>query len=409
MNRDRLSRKWKGDTTKKQRLKSFGGLTFFKDFWNSSINADYSVGSPIGTFTRSAASDICTYVNSDGVIQSASGTALPRYQGGYYDATGFHTQSGLMIEATATNLVPKSQVFNDAVWTASVLMTVGDNETSSPDGTVNAGILASGDVNSTLILTTSVTARTFSVWLKRSAGTGNVDITANGGTGWTTVTLSSSDWRRFQVTAASALQTCGIRLVTSGDEVYIWGAQFETSPYATSYIPTTSAAATRNAESLTYAIVGNRTAATESIFIKFAPESTFANDGVGRVLLSSDTKNRQFAKVAGGTVVQFKPNSTDSGTSLSDATTIPTANTSYVVTGIAYGATAATNSRIYMDGVSENFDITDYISPAWGTNFYIGSSNSGTTQLNGIIQSIAMFSDAKDATTVSTITNILNS
>jgi len=72
--------------------------------------------------------------------------------------------------------------------------------------------------------TAEAVSYTFGVWLKRKTGTGNIQIAADSGT-WTTVTITSS-WALYTVTQtpAAGSKSAGIRIVTSGDEVYAWGA-----------------------------------------------------------------------------------------------------------------------------------------------------------------------------------------
>ena len=396
-------------TSMVQQLQAIGGLTFFKDYRENkaSLNADFSVGSPTATYnaTRSASAP-ATYVDGTGVIQLLTTSDVRRRQGGYYDATGFHVQSGEMIETPAENLVPKSKVFNDATWTASNL-TPADNEVLSPDGTTNAASLTATAANGSLLLATSVTAQTFSVWLKRKTGTGTVKITANGGTNWTEVTLTTS-WRRFQETRASASQKCGIQIVTDTDAVYVWGAQFEDWPHATSFVPTTSVARTRPAETLKYVISGNRTAAIETMIVKFASDSNFANDGKNRYLLATDTKNRLLYKVSNLTTVKGMANSTDSSAAHVTSTSSLLGNTSYIVAVVMYGETAATNMEIYFNGVSEATDADNYTANAWGTSFYVGDSVGGGDHLNGIVQSVVFYNRALSAPEVVLVGSILN-
>lgn len=395
------------------RFKSLGTLTFFKDFRiGDSLAADYSVGSPAATFTASrSASTPATYVDGQGRIQLVTASNVPRFQGGYYDSTGFHAKKGLMMERASTNLVPKSSVIDDATWTeTNTVAANADAGSSSPDGTATAPSLTASADNGTLLLATAVTAQTYSVWLKRKTGTGAVSITANGGTGYTTVTLTTS-WGRFQVTTASASQTCGIKLATNTDAVYVWGNQFENLPYATSFIPTTTAALTRNVESLSYLNAGNRTAATESVFIKFAPNYTWANNGLYNTLCDTGSQNRQIHKGNTNTVVRSLANSTtSSGVALNTATT-PQANTSYVAT-FTYKATNSPSPTLlgYINGVSEGGTAmtTNFAANVFGTNFGIGMIPATPGyELDGIIQAVGFLSNVLDGPGVSTGTGIL--
>ena len=383
-------------------------LIFHKDYVNNqaSLDADTSVGSATATFTVTrGATHPATYVDSSGVVHTVTSNNTPRYQGGYYDATGFHALAGLMIEigSNIANLVPKSEVFNDATWDVSN-MTATDNDVASPDGTTNAGTLTATNTNGSLLLHTAVTAQTFSVWLKRKTGTGTINITANGGTTWTAVTLTSS-WCRFQVTAASASQKCGIQIATNTDAVYVWGAQFEAWAYATSFIPTISGSLTRNGELLKYVISGNRSADTESIFLKMATEWNLAQLTDYPAIMQTDTVDRRFQANLNDGGIDCFPNRTESADNA--VTVAPSAaNTSEVLAAIFYGATAATNSKGYLNGVSKATNTGNYTAPAWGTYFYIGTTN-GDHTINGVVQEIAIYSDAKNAADVATISNYL--
>lgn len=454
MNRDRLTRRWKSSTSKKNRLKSFGGLTFFKDYTNNFVTADYSVGSPTGTFTRSACD--CTYVDGNGVLQKVTAANIPRFQGGYYDATGFHVQSGLMIEAAATNLLIRTDgtASGSGKWTGwlEALGTINGTEVYTqvaiPELTAISGAYAqriqytgvaaddgTPDIlfyNTTSTAVGSVTQGdkvTVSAWLKGSStnvivefvilerDAGDNYLTSQGSSALQS-SISSTEWRRFSHTFTVGHAGCSrvnfavrARDFAEGDTVdmHIYGAQAEASPYATSWIPTAAAAATRNAETLTYLTASNRTAATESVFIKFAPESAFANDGVYRLLTTTDTKQRFIGKADTGTSIIGYPNLTDDIACGTVCSTTPAANTSYVYAMIAKAA-GTQGMTGYLDGTNEGgSDAATYTSNAWGTKFWIGSSNGGIYQLNGIIQKIALFSDVKDTTEVGTITDILNS
>jgi hypothetical protein len=505
-----------------------GNLTFYKKFEGATgVNADYNLGSGVGTFTRVACN--CTYTDSNGVIQLVSDANTPRFQGGYYDTTGFHSQPGLMIEGSAGSGLDNMLVRTDGTASGSGLWTgwsvddnfagsenktvvsipeltsitnataqriqytasVGDSNgyiyiygTTNGNGTtvngdkvtvssyLKAGETQSGvDVNigfysydsngivvgsssnsSTLTLTTS--------WSRYSYSTTAADVTAtissidgdattitvdtssahgisdgalvviSGTTNYNgtytvdsitdsnTFTIADTDHNLDAEVAGTVTNPVNkvrfrIRIGSVSDEdiidTYIALPQCEERPYATSYVPTAGTLGTRNADILTYPITGNRTAATESIFIKFSPCSAFANDGVVRQLIGTDTKSVTIRKATTGTTCEYFPNITDSIGTKATSTTNILANTSYTIAGIAYGETAGTNAELYINGTSEGTDSDNYTAPAWGTNFFIGSSNGSLLQLNGVIQSVAIFSDAKNLTSVSSITNILNS
>ena len=397
-----------------EKLTSYGGATFIKDFSHlpvgtvtaTQLQADHAIGSKTATFTASrGASNPATYIDGAGLIQTTTTSNVGRLTAGFYDSTGFVSRPGLIVEGASTNLVPKSSVIDDATWTES--NTVADNAdagSSSPDGTATAPSLTASAANGTLLLTTAVTAQTYSVFLKRKTGTGNVDITANGGTGWTTVTLYTDEWVRVQVTATSASQTCGIRIVADTDAIYVWCNQFEALPLASTPILTLTAALTRNVETLTYLIAGNRTAPAESIFINFLTFWSGSQATINYRFMDTDTVDR----------VSFVDTSTDSfnfrpsGTSPSlNFTTDPTTYTSNVYTMTMTSSDVNPNTVIYVDGSQQATDNTNFSAPGWGTNFYVGCSDVANRQLNGIISSLAIFSDAKSAGGVAAISTLM--
>jgi hypothetical protein len=430
------------------------GMTFFKDYTRAStLYADYSVGSPVSTFTATrGATAPATYVDSNGVIQLVTTSDIPRYQGGYYDATGFHAQKGLMVEAAGTNIMTDGICYSDAgAGLASGWTRVNTNSASNPNlqelvdvkATFNVGAV----VNAQHISGTEAAAVGTGTWsyYNTAATTGfaqndKVSISAyiKGSLVGCTIKFimfeynvahtylaqtvsnittpdSSYKLQTATVTVANASTAeikVGIQIVSLGVgdtyDLYYTCFQAEKSPYPTSFIPTTTAALTRGAEVLTYPISGNRTAETETIFVKFAPSTDFANDGVPRQLIATSTKDRRISKNSTATVLNFYPNTNDSSGTNAVGTTNILSNTSYVVTGVAYGATASTNARIYVNGISEGTDADDYTSPAWGTNFYIGSNSTSASQLNGTIQKVAIYNRALSDAEVLTVSTLLN-
>jgi hypothetical protein len=137
------------------------------------------------------------------------------------------------------NLLIRSQDYS-TTWTVTNLTPVTGK--TAPDGTSTATEFTAGAGNA--VLTQGYTALaddyTFSVWLRRVTGTGNIDIAADNGT-WNTETISGT-WARYDVTQtpAAGSKTAGIRVVTSGDAIEVWGAQLEQRSALTDYTPTTT-------------------------------------------------------------------------------------------------------------------------------------------------------------------------
>jgi len=166
----------------------------------------------------------------------------------YYD--------GVTSSKAEENLLLRSQDYS-ATWAAASLTPVTGK--TAPDGTATATEFTASGANGTL--TQSVTAiaaeYTFSVYLRRVTGTGDIDITADSGGTWVTQTITSS-WARYTVTQTltAGTRTPGIRIVTSGDQIEVWGAQLEQRSAATAYTPTTTQAITNYIPTLLTAPAG---------------------------------------------------------------------------------------------------------------------------------------------------------
>jgi hypothetical protein len=137
------------------------------------------------------------------------------------------------------NLLLRSQDYS-ATWTVTNLTPVTGK--TAPDTTSTATEFTAGAANA--VLTQGYTAiagsYTFSVWLRRVTGSGDIQIAADNGT-WTTKTITGT-WARYDVTqtVTAGSKTSGVRVVTSDDAIEVWGAQLEQRSAVTAYTPTTT-------------------------------------------------------------------------------------------------------------------------------------------------------------------------
>jgi hypothetical protein len=160
-----------------------------------------------------------------------------------------HAAKGLLIEEARTNVVLQNRDLTNAAWTKTSC-TAAKTQTGI-DGVVNsASSLTATGANATCLqaITLGSSARYQSAYVKRLTGSGVVNMTMNGGTTWTPVTVTAN-WTRVEIpTATLANPSVGFQIVTSGDAIAVDYVQNENGVVATSAMPTTSSTVTRAAD-----------------------------------------------------------------------------------------------------------------------------------------------------------------
>jgi hypothetical protein len=242
----------------------FGPDISYPTFWAPFSDPDNPLYTEVGGPLTMVRATTATFLNpKTSLIESAANNIL-RIE-----------SEGALIEGQRTNLCLQSQTLG-TTWVPTNI-TVRDNDTVSPDGDVNAELLTATAGNGTLIQDLGVVAaavKTFSIYLKRKTGTGNIQLTLDGGTAWTIVAVTS-EWTRFEVPQNVTDPDVGIRIVTSGDAVWAWGGQLEdSSAFASSYIPTVAASVTRNEDVLTFPVSGNIDAIVGTLCFKGTIKTT---------------------------------------------------------------------------------------------------------------------------------------
>jgi hypothetical protein len=314
-----------------------------------------------------------TRFNSAGLIESVA-SGVPRLD--YFTSGGTAGCPALLVEPSAQNVVVQSQNWLASGWradasgnvttvssTTGTLDPLGTNTANAISPTVASGTHFKVGSDGTAIYT-SGTIYTFTGFFKQGTGIAgryvqitspaapftqqfyaNFDlqlgtITATGSVSADTNRAASienygNEWYRCRITTTCNVATTSVGFVANlitasgdfrgpsftgvtGDVLYGWGAQLETGSVATSYIPTTAAAVTRNADvvSLSGAVSGciGQTEGTlyAEVVISNTP-STFRsifeiNDGTGsannRIILRINSNgNFDFLVVTSGDIV----------------------------------------------------------------------------------------------------------
>jgi len=377
--------------------------------------------------------DTAKYVLGSGGDIISYATDQPAFE---FNADGSY--KGLLVEPAATNLCLQSEDIS-TTWTASGDTTVTANNTTAPDGNSTADKLGddnpggsptpTGNVYVEQTITVSGgTKYTASVFLKKdglnwallqAAGTGGVDnspiqyfdllngVTGSGSAGIQAATIEAypNDWYRCSITwtqGAGDTSFLFIIYVAEADNdftldldgtssIFVWGAQVETGPVATSYIPTTTASVTRNADDITlgsassligqtegtlYVEVDTRNATGIDQRLLYVTDNT-NNNGFHITKLSANDYVTCYYRVGGSSIVQ--PN-------------FPTNNP--VTSGIVKYAVAytATTFRLFSNGTAQT-ETTGLDASAMTTLFQIdlGQSYAANTQANMHIRAVALF------------------
>jgi hypothetical protein len=241
------------------------------------------------TFSRASTA---TYFNSLGVLTTANNN-VARFD---YNPSTLAAQ-GLLIEEQRTNLLTYSADFANAAWTKT-RSSITSNTIVAPDGTLtgdklveDASASASHSIRSTGATISVGSNTSFSVFAKASErtaivlrvnnaadsiwcafnlSTGTVGTAANSGTGsgaTGSIISVGNGWYRCTVSGVTSTTAASVQaiiypavsttdptntsIIYTGDGtsgIFIWGAQLEAGAFATSYIPTTTTALTRNAD-----------------------------------------------------------------------------------------------------------------------------------------------------------------
>jgi len=235
----------------------------------------------------------------------------------------------LLLEKQSTNLALYSEQFDNAAFIKTAV-SITANTSVSPDGNTNADTIIEDSTTSQhriiqLVSTTTGIVYTASVFCKSGSGTRNLAIlfgcgfgeqevifNVNNGTivsstnATGTITNYGNGWYRCTATATSqaTTSTCVQYQLRDGSlqsylgngtsSLIIWGAQLEVGSYPTSYIPTTSASATRIADACSKTGIGSLIGGTSgTVFFDIKTNPTLSSANYKQFCYYFDSANAQ--------------------------------------------------------------------------------------------------------------------
>ena len=354
-----------------------------------------------------------SYRGSNGLIQYASPN-VPRldYSNG--------TCPSILVEPQRTNLLTYSQQFDNADW-INENVNLTPNSIISPSGILNGYKMTDTSVvagefriqqNKTTTLSTPYTATVFLkagdsnfAMLRMYGGNlglyycvvvdlsnGTITKTQNGGlTSSLSYTITSCVNGWYKLTATSTMVSTNLFHIvhvsnsgtpsigdygqinytgTGSNSIYVWGAQLEAGSYATSYIPTTSASVTRNADVINKTGISSLIGQTEGTLffdgILNNCEKSYAN-----ILNGERNNNASFF------ITYVKSTNSLQASMLSNGFASATIQAGYFLPGqrvkIAYSYKSG-SSVLYLNGIQVGTSAQTFTLPSTIDDLYINDS-----------------------------------
>lgn len=350
------------------------------DLGDGEVNLVLTRGSGSATFTRATTAYT---VLSDGVTLKEVASGVPRSR---YSPAGVYL--GYYSEGERTNSLLHARDLTNAAWVKVGCTALKD--ATGMDGVANSASTLTATAPDATCLQTLVlaaAARSYSVGIKRKTGTGTVNICRDGVT-FTDVTaqVNSSTFTRVKIENSSVLNpVCGIKLATSGDEIYVDMNQDEAGVYLSSVIPTTTVAVTRNADVLTYPVAGNEDVTVGSAYCEISTDWSTdpADNGDGAQFIGavgSIALLRVNVSAAATTIIMYDGTNAPEKTGLSStATGVRTRAVSWGAGGISITGDGASTATGSFDGSTN------------ATAISVGCATTGIFQMGGAIKNVRVW------------------
>jgi hypothetical protein len=360
-------------------------------------------------FTRSTGG---TRVNKDGLIEMVTNNK-PRIDF-LNDSNG-----ALLLEPNRSNIITYSEDFSK--WSPQDI-TIVPNVVNSPYGINNATEIIEGVGTTQHRIVRSITflnstEYTASVYVKRNVGLRNFAIISvltgqrvyydlTNGTvlsttlGSGTIESVGNGWFKCTVTGTSTstsgafyLAMADVTETYTGDgtsSLYIWGCQNEQGSYATSYIPTQGATATRAAEVCTGA--GNDQVINSTEGVLYAEIAALVTSGENRVITISDGSSNNSSRIQLYTNTNEIEMRTVVGGVVQALERVAISNT-LNFNKIAYKY-KANDFQLYVNGSKLRFDTSGSVSAAGTYNAINFDDGSGSAIFYGKARDIRVYNEA---------------
>ncbi len=349
-----------------------------------------------------------TYVGRDGLIVNETGDDTPRID--FTDNTDGH----LLLEPESRNLFDYSEDFSTSNWIKNGIDI--DYGHQSPTGLNTATKIAATHADPYIYKSVSVTQNqtyTFSFYCKGESS--SVGKTARVlfwyGLGTAAGSMVShefnltSGWERIQFqTTPTGSGTLYFRIDIPansseiGDVAYLWGAQLEELPYATSYIPTNGSTVTRDAETCTGA--GETADFNSEEGVLYAEIAALANDGTSRrISLSDGSVSNRVSLELDETTNRIKAFISSGGVSHILRVTASDL-TQYNKVAIKY---KDNDFALWLDGVERETDVSGSV--PIGLNTLEFAQGSGSQKFYGKCKSIRVYKEALSDTDLENLTS----